>query len=226
MSHSHDLRGSRRLSLLCDFVNKVFKDSLMADLADGSKTLQSLLAATGPLLFLKPNTCNSGFLWQPFDWFPTYSVHQVDAGSSYKPGFLSRRKRSCNLKTFLTTVKTTCGCYVTSRLKSATSTSTIKISPFTVIQVIVVPLAIIGVDIGTDGNFLRNMWPETNLSTGKEEVIALDMLFLTSASILVISLMNLIGSNPLKSLIRSARTSTLMRSRKAESEDVALPIGN
>lgn len=130
------------------------------------------------------------------------------------------------MKMFLTTVKTTCGCFVTSCLKSATSTSTIKISPFTVIQVIVVPLAIIGVDIGTDGNFLRNMWPETNYSKGKKEESALDMLFVTSASILVISLMNLIGSNPLKSLIRSARTSTLMRSRKAESEDVALPIGN
>ena len=194
----------------------------------GPKTLLSVLfTAIGSLIKLV--SYNFGRLWQHFDLLPTYSVHQVAPESSYKPGFMSKIKRSCSLppsfNNFITRVRTTCSCLVPHCLKSTTSTSTIKISWVTVIQVILVPLGLIAADVGSDGDVLQQMWPGTNLA-GKEDGQLLGTLFVSSAFVLFCSICNLLGSNPVKSLLRSARTSTLMKSRRAESENIALPIGD
>ena len=118
-------------------------------------------------------------------------------------------------------------------------------------QVIGVPLGLVALDIGSDGNllismpsFLRgsNTTVLTNNSTEnnftmqqnnssieagneQEEVGALNGLFAASCLILFFSLLNLILENPAKTLIRSVRTSVLMGSREMNAKDVPVPIG-
>ena len=118
-------------------------------------------------------------------------------------------------------------------------------------QVIGVPLGLVALDIGSDGNLLyfmdsylkaTNTTALTNNSTennftmqhnnssieaGNEQGVggALDGLFAQSICILFFSLLNLILENPAKTLIRSVRTSALMGSREMNAKDVPVPIG-
>ena len=118
-------------------------------------------------------------------------------------------------------------------------------------QVIGVPLGLVALDIGSDGNFLyfmssylraTNTTVLTNNSTennftmqhnnssieagnAQGGVGALNGLFAASCLILFFSLLNLILENPAKTLIRSLRTSALMGSREMNAKDVPVPIG-
>ena len=118
-------------------------------------------------------------------------------------------------------------------------------------QVIGVPLGLVALDIGSDGNllismpsFLRgsNTTVLTNNSTENNFTMqhnnssieagneqggrhALIGLFGASCMILLYSLLNLILENPAKTLIRSVRTSALMGSREMNAKDVPVPIG-
>ena len=118
-------------------------------------------------------------------------------------------------------------------------------------QVIGVPLGLVALDIGSDGNLLlfmnsntrgTNTTVLTNNSTennftiqhnnssieaGNEQGVlgALFGLFYASACVLSYSLLNLILENPAKTLIRSVRTSALMGSREMNAKDVPVPIG-
>ena len=112
------------------------------------------------------------------------------------------------------------------------------------------PLALVALDIYSDGNLLYYMksftqWATnttnfiinstnvtelqnstTSAETGNQQGgIALRGLFDTSCIILFVSMLNLILGNPFKTLIRNARSSALMASRELESEDVPLPMG-
>ena len=118
-------------------------------------------------------------------------------------------------------------------------------------QVIGVPLGLVALDIGSDGNLLyfmssylratnttvlTNNSTENNftmqhnnsaIETGNEEGErgALDALWAASCIILLFSLLNLIVENPAKTLIRSVRASALMGSREMNARDVPVPIG-
>ena len=116
------------------------------------------------------------------------------------------------------------------------------------------PLALVALDVYTDGNLLSFMASiihpfQANNKTNNANSIAdnnvtelqnsttspetgnqqggeaLLGLFLASCIILFASMLNLIFGNPFKTLIRNARTSALMASRELESKDVPLPMG-
>ena len=128
----------------------------------------------------------------------------------------------------------------------------LKISFFTLVQTIAMPLALVAVDVASDGNLLYHMksfigtqWAtnttsftinSTNVTeqhnittlteTGTPQgETTLDGLFYLSCAILLFSMLNLIFGNPFKTLIRNARTSAFMASRELESKDVPLPMG-
>ena len=119
-------------------------------------------------------------------------------------------------------------------------------------QTIAMPLALVAVDVASDGNLLYYMksyigtqWAtnttsftinSTNVTelqnsttpaeTGNQQGgEALSSLYIISCSILGASMLNLIFGNPFKTLIRNARTSAFMASRELESKDVPLPMG-
>ena len=58
------------------------------------------------------------------------------------------------------------------------------------------------------------------------EGLILFILFLVSILILFYSTLNLLWSNPLATLMRSARTTVMMNSRELERKDVPVPLGN
>ena len=95
----------------------------------------------------------------------------------------------------------------------------IELSRLTIIKAIAVPLVLVAVDVASDGNMLYSM---SSYSTDD----TLGSLFAASCFILGFSLLNLLVANPIKTLIRNARTSVLMKSREMESKDVPVPIGN
>ena len=123
----------------------------------------------------------------------------------------------------------------------------VEISKLTFLRTIGLPLVLVMVDIGSDGNMCyfmsdyignlrgtttltsNNLTNQNNPSTnalhvqGKDELTGL---FITSVCILVFSMLNLIFQKPAKTLIRSAQTCALMESRELESKDVPLPIGD
>ena len=122
-----------------------------------------------------------------------------------------------------------------------------EISKLTFLRTIGLPLVLVMVDIGSDGNmcyfmsdYIGNLRGTTTLTSnnltnpknpstealhvqGKDELTGL---FITSICILVFSMLNLIFQKPAKTLIRSAQTCALMESRELESKDVPLPIGD
>ena len=120
-------------------------------------------------------------------------------------------------------------------------------------QVIGVPLGLVALDIGSDGNLLlfmssnlratnttvlTNNSTENNftmqhnnssIETGSEQrevAWRLEGLFIGSCLIIGFSLLSLILENPAKTLIRSVRTSALMRSKEMNAKDLPVPIGN
>ena len=119
-------------------------------------------------------------------------------------------------------------------------------------QVIGLPLGLVALDMGSDGNllFFMNSFLDTiraqntkilpNNSTknnftvqhynslieaGRLEVVG-EALFIGSCLIIGFSLLSLILENPAKTLIRSVRTSALMRSKEMNAKDLPVPIGN
>ena len=119
-------------------------------------------------------------------------------------------------------------------------------------QVIGLPLGLVALDMGSDGNllFFMNSYLDTiraqntkilpNNSTnnnftvqhynslieaGRLEVVG-EALFIGSCLIIGFSLLSLILENPAKTLIRSVRTSALMRSKEMNAKDLPVPIGN
>ena len=129
----------------------------------------------------------------------------------------------------------------------------LKIRFFTLVQTIAMPLALVAVDVASDGNLLFYMksyigtqWATnttsftincTNVTEqhsitsltergSRQGETTLDGLFYLSCIILLASMLNLIFGNPSKTLIRNARTSVFMASRELESKDVPLPIGD
>ena len=114
------------------------------------------------------------------------------------------------------------------------------------------PLGLVALDMGSDGNllFFMNSYLDTiraqnirilpNNSTnnnftvqhynslieaGRLEVVG-EALFIGSCLIIGFSLLSLILENPAKTLIRSVRTSALMRSKEMNAKDLPVPIGN
>ena len=127
----------------------------------------------------------------------------------------------------------------------------VELSQLTIIQTIAMPLALVALDVYTDGTFLSdmnshlaslistnttsyvnnstddNVTEQQNNSTSAETENwhALRGLSMASTIIISFSMLNLIFGNPFKTLIRNARSSALMASREMESKDVPLPIG-
>ena len=125
-------------------------------------------------------------------------------------------------------------------------------------QVIGLPLGLVALDMGSDGNllFFMNSYLDTiraqntrvlpnngtndnftaqhnnsssSIETGSEQrevAWRLEGLFIGSCLIIGFSLLNLILENPAKTLIRSVRTSALMRSKEMNAKDLPVPIGN
>ena len=121
-------------------------------------------------------------------------------------------------------------------------------------QVIGLPLGLVALDMGSDGNllFFMNSYLDTirtqntrvlpnnnftvqhknsssSIETGSEQrevAWRLEGLFIGSCLIIGFSLLSLILENPAKTLIRSVRTSALMRSKEMNAKDLPVPIGN
>ena len=121
-------------------------------------------------------------------------------------------------------------------------------------QVIGLPLGLVALDMGSDGNllFFMNSYLDTiraqntrvlpnnnftvqhnnsssSIETGSkhtEVAWRLEGLFIGSCLIIGFSLLSLILENPAKTLIRSVRTSALMRSKEMNAKDLPVPIGN
>ena len=110
------------------------------------------------------------------------------------------------------------------------------------------PLGLVALDMGSDGNllFFMNSYLDTiraqntrvlpnnnfrvqhnnsSIETGRLEVVG-EALFIGSCLIIGFSLLSLILENPAKTLIRSVRTSALMRSKEMNAKDLPVPIGN
>ena len=114
------------------------------------------------------------------------------------------------------------------------------------------PLGLVALDMGSDGNLLffmnsyldtiraqntriltnnstnNNFTAQHNNSSSSIETVAwrLEGLFIGSCLIIGFSLLSLILENPAKTLIRSVRTSALMRSKEMNAKDLPVPIGN
>ena len=153
--------------------------------------------------------------------------------TSYSPSYLNVRKRSCFR------LLPTC-------FKSKAPSKGIELSWLTIIQAICLPLVLVAVDVGSDGNMLSFMNSFTNgtintfnstddnlteqnnstISAEKENQRSLGGLLAASGIILIFSVLNLIYGNPAKTLFRNARTLSLMASREMESKDAPQPIGD
>ena len=131
----------------------------------------------------------------------------LKAGSSYEPGYLSKMKKNL----------------IPNRLKSKSPPKGLQISFFTLAFAILLPLILVGFDVGSDAGVLGQMWTISN--EWKHEA-ALEVYFVISILILLSSTLNLIFSNPWASLLVNARTSVFMETRESERKDMAVPIGN
>ena len=115
----------------------------------------------------------------------------------------------------------------------------LQISKVLLATTIMLPLMLVGSDMVSDGSVLAQMWQymvqvatgaDTRIETSvASEIIAgvmLSFLFGVSFTILVLSNLNLLWSNPLASLLRNARTTVMLNSRELERKDVPVPLGN
>ena len=135
----------------------------------------------------------------------------LKAGTSYEPGYLSKIKRNllCRL--------------IPNWLKSKSPPNGLQISFFTLACAILLPLILVGFDVGSDAGVLGQMW--TIWIEWKYEA-ALAAFIVISPFILLFSTLNLIFSNPWASLLVNARTSVYMETRESERKDMAVPIGD
>ena len=117
--------------------------------------------------------------------------------------------------------------WLPSCLKSVSPSRGIQISQFTVFRVMLAPLALVAVDIGSDGNVLVNMY-SFSIPSNITNITNVTTVRLSSASavILLLSLLSFLFKNPTKTLIRNVRASALMGSREMESRDTPVPIGD
>ena len=105
-------------------------------------------------------------------------------------------------------------------LKSKSPPKGLQISYFTLGKAILLPLILVGFDVGSDAGVLDQM---VTIWTGAD---ALYVYVLISILILIFSTLNLIFSNPWASLLVNARTSVFMETRESERKDMAVPIGD
>ena len=102
-----------------------------------------------------------------------------------------------------------------------------QINIVTLVKTILLPLVWVGVDIGSDGAVLREMWVVLTIldaSDGTRSDFAV-VLVVISCICLLSSLLNLVLSNPCASLLINARTTVHMKTRELERKDVPVPIG-
>ena len=130
----------------------------------------------------------------------------LKAGRSYEPGHLSIIKRKLP-------------CW----LKSKSPPKGLQINFFTLATAILLPLILVGFDVGSDAGVLGQM--VTIKNEWKDEK-ALVVYTVISTFILLFSTVNLIFSNPWASLLINARTSVFMETRESERKDMAVPIGD
>ena len=140
----------------------------------------------------------------------------LKAGTSYEPGYLSKIKK--NLLCWL----------IPNWLKSKSPPNGLQINFFTLGKAILLPLILVGFDVGSDAGVLGQMytiWIELWKGEWTHEA-ALVIYTAISSVILLFSTGNLIFSNPWASLLVNARTSVFMETRESERKDMAVPIGD
>ena len=142
---------------------------------------------------------------------PTTVLLSLKAGTSYEPGYLSKIKR--NLLCWL----------IPNCLKSKSPPKGLQINFFTLGKAILLPLILVGFDVGSDAGVLGQMFTIKN--EWKDEN-AFVVYFVISMLILLYSTLNLIFSNSWASLLVNVRTSVFMETRESERKDMAVPIGN
>ena len=108
-------------------------------------------------------------------------------------------------------------------LKSKSPPKGLQINFFTLVKAILLPLILVGFDVGSDAGVLGQMW---TISDEWINEYALAAYAVISMFILLFSTINLIFSNPWASLLVNARTSVFMETRESERKDMAVPIGN
>ena len=99
----------------------------------------------------------------------------------------------------------------------------LAISFFTLAKAILLPLILVGFDVGSDAGVLGQMFTITIERKGEAALIIYTAI---SSVILFSSTVNLIFSNPWASLLVNARTSVYMETRESERKDMAVPIGD
>ena len=115
----------------------------------------------------------------------------------------------------------------------------ITISKVLLFSTILMPVALVGSDMISDGGVLAQMWQQimpSRVGSNSTEVeqggqsghldTTLFTLFLVSILILLISTGNLLRSNWLSTLLRNARTTLMMESRELERKDAPVPLGD
>ena len=232
MRNSADLRGSRRLSLLCDFIGKVFTDSVndckfcpkqCPGCWEGVKrSCQGFL----PACCLKAQSPTEEevrthviiMLSLQKDFF-SRKYCSTTQETCYSPSCLSKTKKFCR------SIMPACF-----NNKPASPRRGIELSWLTIFKATVVPSVFVAWDVGTDGKMVYNMafvirQIYHNDTPGLFFGLFL-FLWIASCVILSVSMVNLIFGNPSKSLIRNAHTSVFIASRELESKDVPLPIGD
>ena len=135
----------------------------------------------------------------------------LKAGTSYEPGYLSKIKRNllCRL--------------IPNWLKFKSPPKGLQISFFTLGKAILLPLILVGFDVGSDAGVLGQMF---TIGIEWKHGNALVVYCFISSFILLFSTFNLIFSNPWASLLINARTSVFMETRESERKDMAVPIGD
>ena len=115
-------------------------------------------------------------------------------------------------------------------MKSEAPLDGIHINIFTLVKTILLPLILVGFDVGSDGGVIGQMWSyvranRTYTSSGAVREPKSTVYFYMSWVVLSSSLLNLMLSNPWASLLINARTTVLMKTRELERKDVPVPSG-
>ena len=112
-------------------------------------------------------------------------------------------------------------------MKSKAPPNGMQINIVTLVKTILLPLVWVGFDIGSDGVVLREMWfvltiLDASYETRPDFAVVLVVM---SCICLLLSLLNLVLSNPCASLLINARTTVHMKTRELERKDVPVPLG-
>ena len=98
-------------------------------------------------------------------------------------------------------------------MKSKAPPNGMQINIVTLVKTILLPLVWVGVDIGSDGVVLREMWFVLTILDASDETrpdFAV-VLVVMSCIVLLLSVLNLVLSNPCASLLINARTTVHMK---------------